>query len=210
MKSRITVFLACVIGLTFSGTASAVLIDFETDPGGNTITAEVPLLNQFASLGVTFSATENGAAVSPSIQAPAVFFGEPAFSGLNYADNQIAGFGPSDGTNRADVFTISFLSPAFGVSMYVDQKGSLSPTFNAYDAGNNLLESLSTSTNGWELLSFASMNISRIEGIQPSDSWNYGIDDLSFTLQDVPEPATVALMALGLAGIGYSRKRDAA
>lgn len=190
----------------FTGSAQAVFIDFETTPGGAAITPEVSLLNQFASLGVTFSATENGLAVDPTIQSPSVFFGEPAFSGNNFANNQIAGFGPSDSFNRADVFTMTFLSLANNVSFYVDPNGSQDPVFNAYDSTNTLIESITANVNGWNLLSFTSTNISRIEGIQPSDSWNYGIDDLSFDAA-VPEPSIIALFAAGLFGLGLARRR---
>lgn len=198
---------ACAM-VGWSSQAAAVFIDFETDAGGAAITPEVSLLNQYASLGVVFSALEDGQSVDPTIQSPDVFFGEPAFSGNNFADNQIAGFGPSDSTNRADVFIMSFASAVSGVSFYVDPNGGADPTFNAYDSADNLLETIVVSTNGWNQITFASTNISRIEGIQPTDTWNYGIDDLAFTINEVPVPATIALLGLGLAGIGYRRRKQ--
>ena len=115
MISKLKLLGACLGVALGSANAYAAFINFDTTPGGAAITAEVGLANQFSSLGAVFSATENGVAVTPTIQSPAVFFGESAFSGTNYANNQIVGFGPSDFSNRADVFTMSFLGLASGV-----------------------------------------------------------------------------------------------
>lgn len=40
--------------------------------------------------------------------------------------------------------------------------------------------------------------------------FNLGVDNVSVTAESVPEPATLALMGLGLAGIGFSRKKKQA
>ena len=92
-------------------------------------------------------------------------------------------------------------------SFYVNPHGSSNPVFNAYAADDSLLEAITVTANGWNLYSFVSSGITRIEGIQPSDSWNYGIDDLTFTLNSVPEPGTLAIIGLGLAGLAATRKR---
>lgn len=207
MISKLKLLGACLGAALGSANTYAAFISFETAPDGAAIVAEVGLTNQFASLGVVFSAAENGVAVTPTIQSPSVFFGELAFSGTNFANNQIAGFGPSDSINRADVFTMSFLGQASGVSFYVDPNGSADPVFNAYSADNSLLETITVNVDGWNLYSFASSGIARIEGIQPTDSWNYGIDDLTFTLNRVPEPGALALLGLSFAGLAATRRR---
>lgn len=207
MISKLKLLGACLGAAFASANASAAFIDFETAPGGAVITAEVGLTTQYSSLGVVFSATENGSAVIPTIQSPAVFFGELAHSGINFANNQIAGFGPSDIFNRADVFTMTFLGLASGVSFYVDPNGDATPVFNAYAADNTLLETITVTANDWHLYSFASSGIARIEGIQPTDSWNYGVDDLTFTLSSVPAPGTLALLGVGLVGLPAWRRR---
>lgn len=203
MTRRIAVVFVCLAAWGLP--AYGVFIDFETLPGGDVIIPEVALGNQFASLGVTFSAEEDGVAVSPTIQSPDVFFGVPAFSGTNYANNQIVGFGPSDLDNRADVFTMTFASPVTNVSFYADPNGSSDPVFNVYDASGALLETITVDNPDWILVTLSSTNISRIEGIQPSDTWNFSVDDLSFDV--VPEPSTLAIAGLGLLSLGMFRRR---
>ena len=153
MKFRLAAAaVAFLTTLSVNAVASVVFIDFETLPGGGAIVPEVALGGQFTSLGVTFSATENNLPVAPTIQSPAVFFGELAKSGLNFANNQIAGFGPSDGDNRADVFTMTFSSLVSGVSFWVDPNGDEDPTFNAYDALNNIIETIVVDASDWKLV----------------------------------------------------------
>ena len=54
-------------------------------------------------------------------------------------------------------------------------------------------------------LTFDNCN-SNCSSFDPNDGW--GIDDITVG-QHVPEPATIALMGLGLAGLGFARRRKA-
>lgn len=55
-------------------------------------------------------------------------------------------------------------------------------------------------------LTFANcVSTSNCSNLDPNDGW--GIDDI--TVGKVPEPATIALMGLGLAGLGFARRRKA-
>ena len=56
------------------------------------------------------------------------------------------------------------------------------------------------------VISTVAFNTVKIDAVNPGDSW--GIDDLSIgSIGQVPEPATLALFGLGLAGLAVSRRR---
>ena len=42
---------------------------------------------------------------------------------------------------------------------------------------------------------------------QPTDTWVWGMDNLEFDINAIPEPGTLALLGLGLFGMGLSRRR---
>ena len=190
----------CLFTCLFTGAANAALIDFDNLPGGGTLAANSILTTQYSSLGVTFSATENSSTVSSS-----VINTFTPFSGNYWANTTSGVFGP-----RHDVLSIMFDNAAENVSWLTQSYGGSSITFNAFDSASNLLETIST-TGDWINTSFASSGIYRIDALQPNDGWGWGLDNLSFDGSvSVPEPASIALIGLGLAGIGFSRKKKAA
>lgn len=82
-------------------------------------------------------------------------------------------------------------------------------TYSAYDIAGNLIESITTSGNCCSTMfygiSAAGISTVRLEGF---GDWVI-FDDLHFTAQ-VSEPATLALLGLGLAGLGMTRRKKAA
>lgn len=182
-------------------TASATVINFDVDGSGSTIASDTPITTQYANLGVTFQGWENGQAVD--ISAAPDPDGITAPSAPNVLTNcaVVGTFCPS---NRADVVNILFASAASGISFQLDTLGSASVTFNLYDSLNNLLET-QTVTSGGSLyvpVTFSATGVSRIEGLQPYDSWAWAMDDLSFNIAGVPEPSTWATMLLGFGFVG--------
>ncbi|PCI67748.1 MAG: hypothetical protein COB26_09125 [Piscirickettsiaceae bacterium] len=192
--------IACLFVCLFAGVANATMIDFDTLPGGGALAANSILTNQYSSFGVIFSATENSSTVSS-----AVINTFTPISGNYWANTTSGSFGP-----RHDELSIMFDNAAENISWLTQSYGNSLITFNAYDNASNLLESI-TATGDWVSTSFASSGIYRIDALQPSDAWGWGLENLSFDSSvSVPEPASIALLGLGLAGIGFSRRKKSA
>jgi hypothetical protein len=199
MRSVNLAFLAGIV-LFCSAAMQGAVVDFDNLPGGGTIAANTVLTTQYSSIGVTFSAIEDGSPVSA-----AVINTFSPISGNYWANTPDGNYGP-----RWDALIMDFSTPVSGVSWLTQSHGSLSITFNAYDAGNNLLETL-VITGDWAPSGFAASGISRIEALQPDDGWGWGMDNLEFSSGQVPEPATYGMFALGLAAatlLGRKRRRQ--
>jgi hypothetical protein len=203
-----TLLLAAALG--FSSASGAVLIDFDTLPGGGTLASNTVLTDQYAASGVSFSAFEEGSEVGTIVH-------DDGTTGAGNSGNQWFNCYPDFCTNKADVLRITFAAPVNNVQWYTDSRGNPGGDqirFEAYDASDNLLQTVNVGNTGLPnslLTSFSVSNVSRIDAFQPTDNWGWSMDNLSFDVTTVPLPAAVFLFGSGLIGlIGIARGYRAA
>jgi hypothetical protein len=171
---------------------AAVTIDF----------GDYPYQNLSRLDGVTFSL----AGGPDSGGAPAVnVFGNP-----NGLSNASAGDYPT-----AERLDFKFSAPASGISFEFDNEGSSAygrgaSYFDAYD-GANLVSSGFLGFTNYGIVGVTGDDITLMEfdnGTSGRSSWLFGVDMLTFAPGAVPEPASLALLGIGLAGLGLIRQRQ--
>jgi hypothetical protein len=207
--------LAASAWLTAAGPAGAqvMTIDFDTAPGGGTVVAPINfsettrLTTLYAPLGVTFSGpggNDGGAILNQDSN-----FGVNARSGVNFlAFNRDPNARLSDGGRPIDPETIAFATPQGQVSIFASGGFSANSfRIDAFDAGGSLIGS-GTGTSGvgaYVQLSVAAAGIRSVVLTGTGAAPFFVYDDLSFT--SVPEPSSLALTGVALAGAACRRWR---
>lgn len=205
----LTIIKSSLVSLLVLATSYAhgTLIDFDTDANGNVISANTAITNQYQNWGVTFAGFEDNASIN--INAAPDPDGVTAPSGSNVLTNCTDASAACPG-NRADIIEILFSGSSSNISLMLDTLGSASVTFELYDINNLLLETktVSSNTSAYVPVSFSSVGVSKILGLQPNDDWAWAMDDLSFDMNlsaEIPEPSIILILSLGLLALRYSR-----
>jgi PEP-CTERM motif len=198
---------ACAIAL--AAPAHAAVIDFDNLPGGGAIANGTVISDQYSTVGARVSVFEEGNLMSGGPLATIEFAPD------SQQGNRLGNFFDNDIERRADILRIEFAGLANDISFDFFPQGELGDDTRviAYDANGNVLSDQLTGISGFEfeLFNVAANGVKRLDILQPDDAWNWGLDNLSFTLDPaaVPEPSTVVLLAGALAALGFARRRRA-
>ncbi|MBV8833808.1 MAG: PEP-CTERM sorting domain-containing protein [Acidobacteriaceae bacterium] len=101
-------------------------------------------------------------------------------------------------TGYTDPLVITFTQPVSNVSLIVTNQ-----TPDTYTLADNLghSSSLAIGNNVNQMLSLTDTGATQVTiGTNATVGWDFAIDNVTFTVSSAPEPNTIALMALGLAG----------
>nr|WP_295085780.1 PEP-CTERM sorting domain-containing protein [uncultured Roseateles sp.] len=198
----IKIFLASVLAMAASSAMSGpTTINFDGTGASCYFSGSSQLTSKYAASGVTFS-NNTGGAEGGAILNQCGGFGFNAHSGTDFLAYNTSSKGVDD------VLTMTFGSAMGSVSIWVaDTVGEgASLRMQAFDATHALVSSAKVSgSRVWQQMTVSGAGIT---SVVLSGGRIGAFDDLSFnTAFTVSEPGVLALVGLGLLGVGFSRRR---
>jgi hypothetical protein len=215
-------FLKILGAITLAGTptmANAVFIDFDlhaaTDLLGGTPPDSAVVTDDYSSSGIIFgkAGVSGGVAV---VDNPNTFSLPKGACGLDVNGNLMSYCSGDIYFNFVDPGDSSKPAVTDAVDFYIgDGGGDVDPwTINVFDIAGGLIASLDVASqfNTNVAFNYAGMHSFAILDTS-GDTAGYFLDSLGFNTPTaataVSEPATLSLMAIGLAGIGFARRKKA-
>lgn len=205
MNKAKTKYLAMLGLLLFSMTANATLIDFEVDSSGSCYNFTCSNVQ-----GYDFTFTAGGWAVSDDGNS---FFNR---NGKALSEGLAGAHGTGNGAPPIEIlmtltgggtFDLASLDAATGSALFA---GNTSIDLVGTLFGGGTVTQTLTASNIWTNYSLSGFtNLTQLVFRNVDADAGISIDNLNSDAAAVPEPATLALLGLGLAGIGFARRKKA-